>query len=314
MQLLVGSLVTGFSYVGCKLAMVEMQHPWTFTTLYLICCAVLMGISRGKMKEYIISKSETDAFKDDLISRAVDRIYRNSLLSQVNRDQFELCFWGITCGVLIFFAGAFIQIAMLEISATKASFIVGLFVIIVPILEFYVLQITKKTTISPLKLWSALIISVMGLMLLSGTIMSSSGGDSAVDVSSVGYFYAFSSMMLYSLVVIANHYGTRSVDCIDFSYFETLVAAALSVVASVIIEPSQWIASPPLRELPLCWDAVLLVACMQVLAVTLQKLGQMTTAPTNAALLISLDTVFSAIIEYLFLGEVCFFLSLSCYF
>lgn len=193
--------------------------------------------------------------------------------------------WVLLAGSVLFAASSLQQIGIGTTSASTAGFITGTYVLLVPILLALFWQ--QRT---PLVTWIA------ALAALAGTYLLSTGG--LVLIPSSGSLILLAGAAVWALHVIVVGLAVKKVDVFVFSVGQFLVCGLMHLVMSVFIEP---ITMPAIRAswLPLLYAGLLSVA----LGFTFQAIGQKKAPSADAALILSLESVFAAITGALFLKE-----------
>lgn len=191
---------------------------------------------------------------------------------------------GLAAGAVLFTAAGLQQVGLATTTAGKASFITGLYIVLVPVLGLAVGQRAGRAT------WLGLGLAVPGLYLLSMTDeLTVAAGDLLVLVGAV--FWA-----LHILVI--DHF-VRTVDALRLSAAQFAACALLSAGGALLVEEQ------PFAGLgPALW-AVLYGGLFAVgVAYTLQVVAQRHAKASHAALLLSLESVFGAVGGWLLLDEV----------
>ncbi len=176
------------------------------------------------------------------------------------------------------------QLGITMTTAGKAGFITALYVIIVPILGLVLHKRVKP------RIWVCAVIALAGFYLLCVRESFSVGrGDLLVLCCALGFSVH---------IMVIDHFVTRGADPVMMSCIQFAVTALISVPLMLIFE------SPSLAAV---YDARLTILYAGVLssgvAYTLQIIAQKYAAPTAAALLMSLESVFAALSGWLILGE-----------
>ena len=193
--------------------------------------------------------------------------------------------WMLIAGTVLFGASSLQQIGIGTTSASTAGFITGTYVVLVPILlAIFWRQRTSTAT------WIAMLVALVGTYLLS------SGGVGLTP--STGSLVLLAGSVLWALHVIVVGLAVRKMDVFVFSSGQFLVCGLIHLVMSVFIDP---VTLPALRAswMPLLYAGLLSVA----LGFTFQAIGQRNAPSTDAALILSLETVFAAIAGALILHE-----------
>lgn len=190
---------------------------------------------------------------------------------------------GIICGLALFAASSLQQIGLVYTDAGKAGFLTAMYIVFVPFLGLFVGQRPGRNALL------SLIPAIVGLYLLSCTSVS---GINKGDVLLLLCAVAFSVQIL----LIDRH--CAGLDGLKLNCIQALVVAVLSVPWALLTET----AAPSLIAscwLPLGYAGVLSMG----VAYTLQIVGQKRVAPSAAALLMSLESVFAALFGWLLLHE-----------
>jgi drug/metabolite transporter (DMT)-like permease len=190
----------------------------------------------------------------------------------------------IACAGLVLFAGSSLQQAGLRYTtAANAGFITTLYVIFVPI----ILVIFFREKVQWIA-WVGAGIAIAGSLLLStGGTLHLAPGDS----------WEMAGAVMWALDVIVVSRAVKHVEILTFSVGHYLVAAALSLLVSLVL---------PHRVVGLgggWWTIVYIGVFSTAIGYTLQALGQKYAPPTDATILLSMEAVFAALAGFIFLGE-----------
>jgi len=251
--MLLAAAIWGFAFVSQK---VGMRYIGSFTfngirfamgSIVLIPFILLFGKSRGRT----------------IGMEAVRTARRRSLLA------------GIGGGVILCIAVNIQQMALNYTSVGSASFLTGMYVVVVPLLS---LCFGKKIDKS---IWLGVALAVIGIGLISITEDFRIGfGDAIVLGSTV--FWALH-------ILYIDRFNAEG-DSLAFSSAQFATCAVLSIVCAVIFEE-------PTRAA--IWDARWALAYAGFLsagvAYTLQAVAQKDAIPAYAAIIMSMETVFGAI-------------------
>lgn len=190
---------------------------------------------------------------------------------------------GVICGLALFAASSLQQIGLVYTDAGKAGFLTAMYIVFVPFLGLFVGQRPGRNALL------SLIPAIVGLYLLSCTSVS---GINKGDVLLLLCAVAFSVQIL----LIDRH--CAGLDGLKLNCIQALVVAVLSVPWALLTETvdASLIAS---CWLPLGYAGILSMG----VAYTLQIVGQKRVAPSAAALLMSLESVFAALFGWLLLHE-----------
>ncbi|NBI63775.1 DMT family transporter [Clostridiales bacterium] len=189
----------------------------------------------------------------------------------------------LLCGLANFIAGSLQQVGIVYTTAGKAGFITSMDIVIVPILLIFL-----KKKVAPAT-WLGVAIACFGLYLLCITEgFTIQLGDGLVMGCAVAYSFQ---------ILLIDHYSER-VDPVKLSCLQFLWAGILSGAVALFAETID-----PQAIID-CAVPIIYVAILEVsVAFTLQVVGQKYTPPAIAAIIMSLEALFSAVCGALFLGE-----------
>ncbi len=190
---------------------------------------------------------------------------------------------GIIAGVLLFAASFFQQKGIETTSAGKAGFITSLYILFVPVIS---LIFGKKNS---LKTWLFILSGLFGAFLLSYD-----GSNGIAD----GDILVFISAVLFSFHVLFIDKAGKNHDSISLSAMQFLSAGLIAFVLSLFFENNS-IESIKSVTIPILYGGI--GSCG--IAYTLQIVGQKNTEAAKATLILSLESVFSAIGGALILHE-----------
>ncbi len=193
--------------------------------------------------------------------------------------------WIFPAGVILFAASALQQAGLESTSAANGGFLTSVYVVLVPLL---LALFWKKR--NPVVIWIAALAAVAGSYLLStgGVSIAPSTGDLLVLAGSI----------LWALHVIVVGLAVRQMDVFVFSVGQFLLAGVLHMGFSVFTKPLS------LPGLTSAWLPVLYAGLFSIgIGFTLQAVGQKNAPASDAALILSLESVFAAIGGYFILGE-----------
>jgi drug/metabolite transporter (DMT)-like permease len=193
--------------------------------------------------------------------------------------------WIVPAGVLLFGGSALQQAGMESTSAANGGFLTSFYVLLVP---FFMALFWKKQT--PLINWVAALVAVAGSYLLSTNGMGTlpARGDLLVLTGSV----------LWALHVIVVGLAVDRMDVFVFSVGQFLLCGLLHLGFSFLTQPAS------LPALQAALPAVLYAGLVSVaIGFTLQAVGQIHAPAADAALILSLESVFAALGGYVILQE-----------
>ncbi len=190
---------------------------------------------------------------------------------------------------LIMFCAATLQQYGIELepdgNSMKAGFITGLYTVMVPIVEFLIFK--KKTGAFT---WIGAFLATVGLYLLC---VGQSEGFSVSDI------LLFISVPLWTAhILLVDKVGAK-INPYIFSATQYLICGVISMIGAVIFDKGSLnLASVGAAMLPILYGGIMSVG----VAYTLQIIGQKNADPTVAAIILSCESMFSAIGNLLLLS------------
>ena len=267
--LLFAAVIWGFAFVAQVLGVSSGVGPFTFNAmrfflgaLALLPVALIMGVR--KKKEARREDIGTSSGKTESAGR-----WKRLIISS------------LICGGMLFFAANLQQYALtINANPGLAGFITALYTVWTPVAYFLIFR--KKTAVN---VWVAVGVSIVGFYLLC---MTDGGGI---------YFGLDIALLLVSTLFWTGHILSvdrliEKVDPIRLSIGQYLVCSSITAVLALIFEwqSFSWTA---------VWDAkwsILYCGLLSVgVAYTLQIVGQKMTNPVFAVIIMSTESVFSAI-------------------
>lgn len=191
---------------------------------------------------------------------------------------------GIVCGIFLFFANCFQQTGIQYTTVGKAGFITTFYIIIVPLIGLFFKKYCGILT------WIGVVVALAGLYFLCITQkLTIQRGDALILCCSV----------LYAGQILAIDHYNPFVDGVKMSCIQFLTCGILGAVFMLLFE------NPSIAMILSAAGPILYTGIMSTgVGYTLQIVGQKGLNPTVAALILSLESVFSALSGYLFLHQV----------
>lgn len=193
-------------------------------------------------------------------------------------------FAGTVCGIILFAACSPQQLGlMLDLPAGKSGFITSLYIILVPIFGLF----TKKK-VRPW-VWGSVVLSLFGLYMLCGMgSFSLNWGEGLTLLCAIAFTFH---------ILFIDKMGD-TVDGVRMSCMQFFTSGLLSLIVALIIEDPTW------DSVRLCWLPIAYTGIFSSgVGYTFQILGQNYTDPTSASLLMSLESVFSAVFGWLIIHQ-----------
>ena len=221
-------------------------------------------------------------------------IIRNIILKKHGKPEINTRIsikYGIGAGIILFIASSLQNVAMINTSAGKAGFMTAFYIVLVPVVGIF---IKKKTTMLT---WFSVFIALVGLYFLC------IGRDNEFifepsDILLIGCALFFSFHILYVDTV------SKKIDGLTLSCTQFIVTGLISI-------PFIYIVDVLILHMPVSFEAISaarwpiaysgFMSCG--VAYTLQVIGQKGVNPTLASLIMSLESVVSAISGLLILKQ-----------
>lgn len=191
---------------------------------------------------------------------------------------------GLSCGVALGVASSLQQVGIQYTTVGKAGFITALYIVIVPILGLF---FRKKVGV---KLWISVVIAILGLYLLcmSGSLKLE-----------LGDFLVLLCAFAFSVHIMVIDYFSPKVDGVKMSCIQFFVAGILS---GILMLASEGVPDP--HAVVISWMPILYAGVLSSgVAYTLQIVGQKGVNPTIASLVLSLESVISALAGWVILHQ-----------
>lgn len=187
-------------------------------------------------------------------------------------------------GLVMFAAATLQQFGIVSTTAGKAGFITSLYVVFVPILGLAIGQRVSRYA------WAGVGMAAIGLYLLSAKgLLGIAPGDGLVLLCAM--FWSVHVQMVGAYV--------KRVPALRLAVGQFAVAGVLSTIGAVIFDDFSWVAMRAVTA-PILYAGVFSIG----VAFTLQVAGQKHARPTDAAIILSFESVWAAIGGGLLLGEV----------
>lgn len=190
---------------------------------------------------------------------------------------------GLICGAALFCAASFQQVGLQYTDAGKAGFITAMYIVVVPLLGFFVRRRPPKTALI------SVVLAVIGLYLLS-----------AVGVSQInkGDLLLMGCALCYALQIMGVELFGEGLDGIRLNCIQVLVTFVLSAVCMFTTESFR-MADVFASLGPIAYAGILSTG----IAFSLQIVGQKDLEPTAASVIMSMESVVAVICGALILKE-----------
>ena len=201
--------------------------------------------------------------------------------SKMTRDQYK---WMSIAGFFLFIGSALQQAGMQYTTAGNAGFITSLYVVLIPILLFFVWGEKPH--------WMFIVAVVLAM---AGAFLLSTGGK--FDAIQFGDVLEIIGALFWAFHVIILGKYAHSFESMSFSVGQLLVCGSLNLGLGLFVE------SMPVFDANLIFAIGYTALLSLGLCYTLQIWAQKHTPPADAALILGLESVFAVIAGWLLLDE-----------
>ena len=263
MLLLITAFIWGIAFVAQSVGM-DHVGPWTFVFFrYTLSAAVLIPVSVFTGKK--LKKNRPAGYSSG--NTAGDYIKG-----------------GLVCGIFLGTASISQQAGLQYTTTGKAGFITALYVVLVPVLGLIIGRKPSR------RVWICVVLGIGGLYLISvkeGFTIAS--GD--ILVMLCAFLFSFQIMGV-------DHFSAKLENAVLLSNLQFAVAAVFGGIGMLIFEKPV-MSDVMAAAVPILYAGVLSGA----VGYTLQIISQRNTDPAVASLIMSLESVFSAIAGWVILGQ-----------
>ena len=190
---------------------------------------------------------------------------------------------GIAAGLILFTAASLQQIGLIYTTAGKAAFVTCLYIVFVPIFGIFLKQHVNRI------IWLSSVLAVVGLYLLCVK--------ESFFISYGDLLQLIGALFWTVHILLIDHYAER-VDVLQLSFFQFVTCGILSLTTALWQETIT-IAGLAGGIIPILYGSF----CSVGIAYTLQVVGQKYSPPAQAAIILSMETVFAAIGGFGLLNE-----------
>ena len=205
--------------------------------------------------------------------------------NQEKEDKKTLWTGGIVCGVILCIASNLQQFGIMEASVGKSGFFTALYIVMIPVIGIF---IGKRPGI---KLWFCVALAVVGMYLLC-----MKDGSFTIERADIMLLLCALAFSFHILVV---DYFSPKVGGVKMSCIQFFVCGVLSAVGMLFTE------TPDISNIQAAWLPLLYAGLLSCgVGYTLQIVGQKGINPVIASLIMSLESVISALAGWVILGQV----------
>jgi drug/metabolite transporter (DMT)-like permease len=275
--LLLAAIIWGFAFVAQRMGM-EFIGPFTYTAIrFSLGFLVLLPLLYFRQKRVFLSESFTTETRrhKDFVSWCFG--------GKKKPERRRLILLQLLLGLLLFGGISFQQYGLLFTTAGNAGFITGFYVVLVPLVGYFLGQKNHLT------IWVGVVLAILGLYFLS--IRS----DFTINR---GDLYVVVCALFWTVHVLLVGYLAPRTDPIRTAVVQFIICSLLSWIVAISFETILW-ESIIKAAWPILYGGVLSVG----IGYTLQVVAQQKAHPAYASLILSLESVFAVLGGWLILGE-----------
>lgn len=205
--------------------------------------------------------------------------------NQEKEDKKTLWAGGVACGVILCIASNLQQFGIMEASVGKSGFFTALYIVMIPVIGIF---IGKRPGI---KLWFCVALAVVGMYLLCMK-------DGSFTIERADIMLLLCALAFSFHILVVDYFSPR-VDGVKMSCIQFFVCGVLSAVGMLFTE------TPDISNIQAAWLPLLYAGLLSCgVGYTLQIVGQKGINPVIASLIMSLESVISALAGWVILGQV----------
>lgn len=191
---------------------------------------------------------------------------------------------GSVVGVFLFTAFAAQTYGLQFTTASKQGFLTAVYVVVVPLLAWL---IYRKRPSNKAFLGSVITLAGIGLISLNAGF-SLNLGDSLTLLCAV----------LFAAHILSIEYFAKQMETVKLAFIQIAVAAVMCIIFALLTEPI------PTEISTRAWSAILYLAVFSTFACfTVQTIAQKYTSSSHASIIMSLESVFAALLGVVLLSE-----------
>jgi drug/metabolite transporter (DMT)-like permease len=274
LTLLFVAAIWGTGFVAQRLATTQLGTFYFNGGRFLLAALVVFALSRFQKQAHENEGQHPEAGQ-----------LPKQLPQQLPRQLPKQLPWMALAGVLLFAGAGLQQAGLVTTSIGNASFITGLYVVLVPLIMLVFLG-QRVTWVS----WVAVGVAAMGAMLLSlqGELRLAPGD-----------LLELLGALLWALhIILVGRLAAQGVDALALSTVQMAICGVLNLALALAIDPRG------LGSLAAAWPVVVYSALFPIgMGFTLQITGQKHAPPVDAAIIMSMEAVFATLFGFLFLKE-----------
>lgn len=213
-------------------------------------------------------------------------LYRQKKLKKENKNNSlkEIIISSSICGFFLIGASILQQFGVGMVGAGKSGFITSMYLVIIPVLLFIFAHKRYSWNV-----YLGIVVAVIGLYLLSVK------GDFSLET---GDLLLIGSAFMFAFQIISTGYFAKNMDPITLSCGQSLVSFVIALIPTLIFD------QPTFTQIgSAIWPILYVSVFSTCVAYTLQIVGQRHLNETLASLVMSFESVFSALFGAIFLSQ-----------
>ncbi len=213
-------------------------------------------------------------------------IYRQIKLKKENKNNSikEIIISSLICGFFLIGASILQQFGVGMVGAGKSGFITSMYLVIIPVLLFIFAHKRYSWNV-----YLGIVVAIVGLYLLSVK------GNFTLET---GDLFLIGSAFMFAFQIISTGYFAKNMDPITLSCGQSLVSFVIALIPTLIFD------QPTFSQIGnAIWPILYVSIFSTCVAYTLQIVGQRHLNETLASLVMSFESVFSALFGAIFLSQ-----------
>jgi drug/metabolite transporter (DMT)-like permease len=294
LQILVGTILFGTCSVLMKYSLETFGfNPFVLNGMRSLFSATMLSLGSSKLKEIFRDDGTSKREQFEILSycgflKALPALYHH---------QVEKYVWIFLNGITGWCGTSFFIISISTVGASKAAFLLGLYIIFVPVLEI-ALYYPNTHRVTPQTLLGV-VLAFTGTYLLCGCGWDCASGLHWGDMCGI-----LGALGWASNIIIQNMALKRNYSVVDLSQSSVVISCVLSLCVGVSVDLSFF--KPygfPVGMTASAWFVVATIGIFEGIGYFLQALGFRYAEPTKASVLSGLETITTLAVSHLFLGE-----------
>ena len=266
-MLLLTAMIWGVAFVAQDVAM-DTMGPFFFNAVRLALGAVVLLPCIKLMDRIAIKRNPGKEVR--------------TWLTMTKDQRRHLLTGGVVCGLALTGGIAFQQYGLIYTSPGKAGFITALYIVLVPLTGIFFKHKVRFVV------WGAVALCVAGLFLLCVTETFTIG---------TGDLLVFFCALCFTVHILVIAHFSPHTDGVRLSCLQFMVSAVIFAVLTLLFE------KPHFSDILAGWLPIVYTGVLSSgVAYTLQIIAQRDAPPTLASLLMSLESVFAVLAQWVILG------------